>query len=92
MLQQHKNTIQIKTKRLNSSTLDIYIDLKGYTLKQLDYEFIKNIIKIFQETYPNNLRIIYIKNYNFMVKTVYSIIKIFIDKETRKKIFFVKKK
>jgi hypothetical protein len=49
------------------------------------------MVQICQEKYPDNLEIIYIKNANIMVKTIYSIIRPFVDKETRKKIFFIKK-
>ena len=91
LLQFIKNTIDYKIEKFKCSTLNIYIDLKDYSLKQIDYTFIKNIIKIFQEEYPNNLKIIYIKNATLTIKTIYAVIKPFIDKETRTKIFFVKK-
>ena len=83
--------IELKQKKFNCITLDAYIDLKDYKLKEIDIEFIKIMVQICQEKYPDNLKIIYIKNANIMIKTIYSIIRPFVDKDTRKKIFFIKK-
>ena len=50
------------------------------------------MIRFCEEKYPDNLRIIYIKNANFMIKSIYSIIRPFVHKDTRKKLIFIKKK
>ena len=85
-------TIQLRTQHLKCSTIDAYVNLKDYKVKELDYEFIKGMIRFCEEKYPDNLRIIYIKNANFMIKSIYSIIRPFVHKDTRKKLIFIKKK
>jgi hypothetical protein len=83
--------IKIRSEKLNTIQIEGYIDLKEYKIKELDFDFIKIMVHVCQEKYPENLNIIYIKNANIMVKSIYSVIRPFIDKDTRKKIFFVKK-
>jgi|TARA_B110001469_G_C9634957_1_gene318189 hypothetical protein len=85
-------TIELRTQHLKCSTIDAYVNLKDYKVKELDYEFIKGMIRFCEEKYPDNLRIIYIKNANFMIKSIYSIIRPFVHKDTRKKLIFIKKK
>ena len=77
--------------KLDIDVLDILIDLKDYKIKEIDYAFIKLMIALCQENYKDNLRIIYLKNSNIMFKTIYAVVRPFVDKETRKKIFFIKK-
>jgi len=83
--------IILRKTQLNISTMDTFIDLKDHKLKEIDYDFIKMLIHVLQEKYPDNLKVIWVTNANIMVKTIYTIIRPFIDKETRQKIFFLKK-
>ena len=85
------NILLIRKQKLNLDTMNVYVDLKDYKLKEIDYDFIKLMIHVCEDKYPDNLNIINIKNANIMVKTIYSILRPFIHKDTRKKIFFIKK-
>lgn len=85
------NILLIRKKKLNLDTMNVYVDLKDYKIKEIDYDFIKLMIHVCEEKYPDNLNIINIKNANVMIKTIYSILRPFIHKDTRKKIFFIKK-
>ena len=85
------NILLIRKKKLNLDTINVLVDLKDYKLKEIDYDFIKLMIHVCEEKYPDNLNIINIKNANIMVKTIYSFLRPFIHKDTRKKIFFIKK-
>jgi len=85
------NILLLRKKKLNDDTMDVYIDLKDYKIKEIDYEFIKLMIHVCEEKYPDNLNIINVKNANIMIKTIYSVLRPFINKDTRKKIFFIKK-
>ena len=84
-------TIQKRKEKYNIDVLDVLVDLKDYKIKEIDYSFIKFMIAICEDKYKDCLRIIYLKNTNFMFKTIYAIIRPFINKDTRKKIFFIKK-
>jgi hypothetical protein len=86
-----ENTIKQRKKIKNIEVLDILIDLKDYKIKEINYGFIKLMINFCQDKYKDNLRVIYLKHSNFMFKAIYAIIRPFIDTETRKKIFFIKK-
>ena len=91
-----ENTIKLKETKNNSINLindiDVLIDLKHYKIREIDYTLIKMIIKFFEEKYPDNLRTLTLKNANIMFKTIYAVLRPFIDKETREKIFFESKK
>ena len=87
-----EKTIELRNKHMNIITLETYVDLKDYKLRELDLDFVKMMIHYCQEKYPDNLDIIYVKNATIMIKSLYAIIRPFVDKDTRKKIFFLKKK
>jgi hypothetical protein len=84
------NILLIRKLKLNVDTMTVYVDLKDYKIKEIDYDFIKLMIHVCEEKYPDNLNIINIQNANIMIKTIYSILRPFIHKDTRKKIFFIK--
>ena len=85
------NILLLRKNKLNDDTMNVCIDLKDYKIKEIDYEFIKIMIRVCEEKYPDNLNTINIKNANIMIKTIYSVLRPFINKDTRKKIFFIKK-
>ena len=85
------HTLILRKEKLNLNTMDVYVDLKDYKLKEIDYEFIKIMIHVCEEKYPDNLNMINIKNANIMIKSIYAILRPFVHKDTRKKIFFIKK-
>jgi hypothetical protein len=85
------NILLIRKQKLDVDTMNVYVDLKDYKIKEIDYDFIKLMIHVCEGKYPDNLNIINIKNANIMIKTIYSILRPFIHKDTRKKIFFIKK-
>jgi hypothetical protein len=85
-----EETIENNIKLLNTNKLSISVYLKGYKINELDYGFIKHIISILENEYPDNLDIIRVFNMNIILRGVYTILKPFINKETRGKIFFCK--
>ena len=88
-----ENTIKFKMKMtgITENNIDVFVDLKGYKIKEIDYSLIKMIIKFFEEKYPDNLKTLTLRNPNIMFKTIYAVIRPFIHKDTRQKIFFEKK-
>ena len=83
-----ENTINLKKIHCNNNTIDVDVDIINYKIKEFDFDFIKMMITFFQEKYPDNLNKIYIKNSNLLIKGLYKLLKPFICKETRDKIFF----
>lgn len=83
-----ETTINLKKKHCNNNTIDVDMDLINYKIKEFDFDFIKMMITFFQEKYPDNLNRIHIRNANLIVKSVYKLLKPFICKETREKIYF----
>ena len=69
-----------------------YIDLSGVKMKHIDMDLIKSLIKNLEEQYPELSEKIFIANIPVFFKVCYSLIKGLIHKDTRKKIFFEKKK
>ena len=86
------NTCVTTSKNLyNTKEIVIYVDLKKTYIKNMDTGFFKNIIPFFEEKYPDCVQKIIITNIPGFFKICYNIIKVFIHKDTRKKIFFEKK-
>jgi hypothetical protein len=83
-----ETTINLKKIHCNNNTIDVDMDLINYKIKEFDFDFIKMMITFFQEKYPDNLNRIHIRNANLIVKGIYKLLKPFICKETREKIYF----
>jgi len=66
----------------------IHMNIRYLILVDVDkyYLFIKQISQVMKETFPEKLQICYIYNPPFVFSKLFSIISIFIDKETQKKI------
>lgn len=88
----------MKTALYQSSTkyknplIQVHIDLKGITMKHIDYNFFKRFIHTFQSFEDDVLDKLIITNIPIFFKVCYKVLKPFIDKDVRKKIFFEKKK
>jgi hypothetical protein len=80
-----------KKKIFNNDLFIVYIYLKGYKIKEFDYDFIKNTIHFLENKFPNNLNKVLIYDSNIIIKGIYKLFKPFIHKDTREKIFFMKK-
>lgn len=68
-----------------------YIDLKNAKMRQIDTDFIKKLIKELENKYPELSERIYLANIPAFFKVCYSIVKVALHKDTRKKVFFEKK-
>ena len=72
---------------LINSKMIIIVECKKSKIKNFDIQFCKIIIKILQDTFPEKLEKCSIINSSIFFKSIFNIIKRFIDKETKKKIF-----
>jgi len=75
----------------NKNTIITHLDLKGLTMKQIDTTFFKKMIIILQQEYEDTLEKLIVTNIPVFFKLAYKIVRPFIDKDTKKKIFFEKK-
>lgn len=82
----------IKSKKLyNKNTVITHLDLRGITMKQIDTGFFKKMIVMLQQEYEDTLEKLIVTNIPVFFKIAYKIVRPFIDKDTKKKIFFEKK-
>jgi hypothetical protein len=78
--------IQYSKKNYNTNKLSVLINLKNTKFTQIDFMFIKHLISKMYIDYEPNLNSMIFANYSGTIKTIYGIIKPFLDKETVKKI------
>jgi len=83
--------IECSQKLYNKKEIVIFCDLKSTYIKNMDVSFFKNMIPFFEDKYPDCVEKIIITNIPGFFKICYNLIKMFIHKDTRKKIFFEKK-
>ena len=67
----------------------IILDLKGFTMTNMDFEGTKLLIDLLQKKFPENLGNLHILNSPFIFQACWKIIKPWIDKRTAKKVCFV---
>jgi len=83
--------IKYSKKNYNTEMIIVHLNLTKMFIRQVDYKFIKTIVPIFQDKYPDRLEKCIITGIPIFFKIVYKIISPWIDKDTRKKIFFEKR-
>ena len=82
----------VESKELyNKDTVITHLDLSGITMKQIDTGFFKKMIVMLQQEYEDTLEKLIVTNIPVFFKIAYKIVRPFIDKDTKKKIFFEKK-
>lgn len=86
----NKCLIESKEK-FNKSLIIAHLDLKGLTMKQIDTNFFKKMIVMLQSEYEETLEKLIVTNIPVFFKIAYKIVRPFIDRDTKKKIFFEKK-
>jgi len=86
------NTCVTTSEKLyNTREIVLYVDLKKTYIKNMDTGMFKKLIPFFEDKYPDCINKIVITNIPGFFKICYNIVKVFIHKDTRKKIFFEKK-
>ena len=91
LIEVNNKCIEIKINKQMDPTFDIYVNLQNIKVKNADFEFLKVLIPFLENSYPDALSKLYFHKIPFMFKTTYPFIRLMIDKDTRKKIFFIKK-
>lgn len=79
-------------KEYNMSQYDINVYMKGVTIKNVDVNLFKALTELLQKLFPEKLHKCNIIDPPPIFKIVYTIIKTFIDKRTKKKIKIVNSK
>ena len=67
----------------------IILDLKGFTMQNMDFEGTKLLIDLLQKRFPENLGNLHILNAPFIFQACWTVIRPWIDKNTVKKVCFV---
>lgn len=90
IIQVTNNSVKIKKKLYNQDTFNIFIDMKETKLKNFDQDFLKQLIKFLEDSYPDTVDKMYFRNVPIMFKSAWILMRQFIGKETRSKIIFEK--
>ena len=80
----------LKSQESKRNEFDVIIYGRGIKLGQVDISFVKYLIKIMYEYFPNKLGTCYIVNSSNIMKNLVKLIKSFLHKETRDKIKLIK--
>lgn len=83
--------VTTSVKLYNTREIVLYVDLKKTYIKNMDAGMFKKLIPFFEDKYPDCVQKIVITNIPGFFKICYNIVKVFIHKDTRKKIYFEKK-
>ena len=70
---------------------NIVLDFEDINISNIDFEFMKHLIKFFEERYENILQFIYCKNVTLIFKMCYKLLKPFISSDVKSKLKFIKK-
>ena len=88
----NNNCLQYRRENRLDCKFNIFVDLEKAGLKNADYDFMKILIPFLEEGYPNTIIKMYFLNIPFIFKTAYTLLRVFIGKETKKKIVFIDNK
>ena len=80
----------LKSQKSNRNEFDIIIYGRGLKLGQIDLSFVKYLINILNEYFPDKLGKCYIVNSSNIMKNFVKIIKSFLDRDGREKIKLIK--
>ena len=91
MVKQLSEAIKLSETKYNSSEFVVLADLHKTHMKQIDTKFIKNLIVILENTFPDRLKYCIIRNAPSIFKIIYKLIYPWVDKDTRHKFMFESK-
>ena len=79
----------LKSQKNNMNTFDVIIYGRGLLLGQIDISFIKYLINLLTEYFPDKLGKCYIINSSNIMRNLVKVIKSFLNYETRKSIHLI---
>ena len=88
----NNNCLKFRKENNMEPKFNIFVDLGSAGIKNADYDFMKILIPFLEEGYPNTIIKMYFLNIPFFFKTAYSLLRVFIGKETKEKIIFIDSK
>jgi hypothetical protein len=71
--------------------VNIILDFEDINYSSIDIEFLKHLIKFFDEKYEYIINIIYCKNVTLLFKMCYKIVRPFLSSDIKQKLKFIKK-
>lgn len=87
-------TLEQLASKCNEEIIDNFctiFDLNGFSLRNMDYTYVKRLIWILQNCYPERLGVCLIVNSPWLFYGCWSIIKLWINEVTASKIIFIQK-
>lgn len=86
-------SLELLSSKCDENIIDnfcIIFDLKGFSLSNMDYTYVKKLIWILQNCYPERLGVCLIINSPWVFYGCWSIIKLWINEVTASKIIFIR--
>jgi hypothetical protein len=74
------------------NNFNVHVNLQSFSVADADKHsnYVKSINGYFAETYPDKLNMCYVYSASFVFETIFKIIRVFMDKDTLKKMVLVK--
>lgn len=86
-----KQSLQISEKIYSKNQIIVIANMQKMTFSNINSSFLKKMVKILQDTYPERLFRCFIKNPPFIFNYIYKIIRPFMDNRTTSKIKILSK-
>lgn len=82
----------IKELTSKYDTFDVHVNLQSFSIADADKHstYCKAVNEYFAQAYPDKLNMCYVYNASFVFETIFKVAKVFMDKDTLKKIVLVK--
>jgi hypothetical protein len=82
----------IKELTTKYDTFNVHVNLQSFSIADADKHstYCKAVNGYFAEAYPDKLNMCYVYNASFVFETIFKVAKVFMDKDTLKKIVLVK--
>lgn len=85
------HALQISHVKYQKKQIIVIANMEKLTFSNINSSFLKKMVKILQDTYPERLYKCYIHNPPFIFSYIYKIIRPFLDKRTTSKMKFISK-
>ena len=84
------SALAISNQQFNKNQFIVNVDLHKLKFKNIEKNLVMNLVKILNKLYPDKLNICYIRGASKFFLNIFKIVSMFIHKDTKAKIKFIK--